>query len=162
MKNKLIKVGFIVGIVILCVFLDQISKVIAINNLVEGHSVALINNFFYWTLCYNTGGAWSMFSDNTIMLVIISVIALCLIIYTLFKSKNKLYDIAASVFMGGLIGNLIDRVSKGKVTDFIDFVIFGYDFPVFNVADIFIVFSAVIILIAVFKEEKEDGKENSN
>ena len=103
-----------------------------------------------------------MFSDNTIMLVIISVIALCLIIYTLFKSKNKLYDIAASVFMGGLIGNLIDRVSKGKVTDFIDFVIFGYDFPVFNVADIFIVVSAVIILIAVFKEEKEDGKENSN
>lgn len=162
MKNKLIKIGCIVGVVVLCVLLDQISKVIAINNLVEGRSITLINKFFYWTLCYNTGGAWSIFSDNTIMLVVISIIALCLIVYTLFKSKSKLYDIAASVFMGGLIGNLIDRVSKGKVTDFIDFVIFGYDFPVFNIADIFIVVSAVVILIAVFKEEKENGKEDSN
>ena len=56
---------------------------------------------------------------------------------------------------------MIDRVINNKVTDFIDFVIFGYDFPVFNIADIFIVISAVFIMISVLKEEKENGKEDS-
>ena len=162
MKNsKWFKYLLIVGIVILCVTFDQVSKVIAINNLVEYKSVPVINNFFYWTLCYNTGGAWSIFSDSTWLLVIISLIALGFIIYTLIKSKSTLYNIAASVFTGGLIGNLIDRVVNSKVTDFLDFKIFGYDFPVFNVADMFIVISAVLIMVVVLKEETKDGTEDS-
>lgn len=162
MKNsKWFKYLLIVGIVLLCVTLDQVSKVIAINNLVEYKSVPVINYFFYWTLCYNTGGAWSIFSDSTWLLVIVSLIALGLIIFTLIKSKSTLYNIFASVFTGGLIGNLIDRIFNSKVTDFLDFKIFGYDFPVFNVADIFIVVSAVLIMIVVLKEESKDGTKDS-
>ena len=162
MKNsKWFKYLLIVGIVLLCVTLDQVSKVIAINHLVEYKSVPVINNFFYWTLCYNTGGAWSIFSDSTWLLVIVSLIALGLIIFTLIKSKSTLYNIFASVFTGGLIGNLIDRIFNSKVTDFLDFKIFGYDFPVFNIADIFIVVSALVIMLVVLKEETKDGTENS-
>ena len=161
MKNKWIRVAVIVGVCLFCLALDQITKTIAINNLVEFRNVPVINNFFYFTLCYNTGGAWSIFSNSTWLLALISIVALGFIIYTVVKSKSLLYDVSASVFMGGLIGNLIDRVLQGKVTDFLDFVILGYDFPVFNVADMCICVSAVFIVMAVLKEEKENGKEIS-
>ena len=161
MKNKWIRVAVIVGVCLFCLALDQITKTIAINNLVEFRNVPVINNFFYFTLCYNTGGAWSIFSNSTWFLALISIVALGFIIYTVVKSKSLLYDVSASVFMGGLIGNLIDRVLQGKVTDFLDFVILGYDFPVFNVADMCICVSAVFIVMAVLKEEKENGKEIS-
>lgn len=156
MKSNFKKWVLILSITLLCVLLDQISKTIAINNLVEFHSVPVINNFFYWTLCYNTGGAWSVLSSSTWLLTIISILALGLVIFTLYKSQSKLYNVTASIFMGGLIGNLIDRLVQSKVTDFIDFVIFGYDFPVFNVADICICISAVFIVFLILKEEKEN------
>lgn len=162
MNNKWLRIIIISSIVLVCILFDQISKSIAINNLIFLDSVPVIDNFFYWTLCYNTGGAWSLFSNATWALVIVSIMALGAIIYTLVKSKNKLYDIAASIFIGGLLGNLIDRIAKGKVTDFIDFIIFGYDFPVFNIADIFIVVSAILIGISVLKEDDKDGNKNSN
>ena len=156
MKSNLKKWVLILSITLLCVLLDQISKTIAINNLVEFHSVPVINNLFYWTLCYNTGGAWSVLSSSTWLLTIISILALGLVIFTLYKSQSKLYNVTASIFMGGLIGNLIDRLVQSKVTDFIDFVIFGYDFPVFNVSDICICISAVFIVFLILKEEKEN------
>ena len=161
MKNKWVRIAIIIGVCLFCITLDQVSKLIAINNLVENESVTVINDFFYWTLCYNKGGAWSIFSNATWALVLVSIIALGLVIFTIVKSKNKMYDIAASVFIGGLVGNLIDRLFNSKVTDFIDFVIFGYDFPVFNIADICICISAVFIMISILKEEKKDGKEIS-
>lgn len=161
MKNKWVKAGLVIGICLFCVVLDQVSKLIAINTLEEFESITLVDNFLYLTLCYNTGGAWSMFSNSTWLLALISVIALGLIIYTVIKSKSRMYNLAASVFMGGLIGNLIDRITKSKVTDFIDFLIFGYDFPVFNVADICICLSAVFIILSILKDDKKDGNEIS-
>jgi signal peptidase II len=160
-NNKWLRIILVVGIALFCLICDQITKLIAINNLVEFKSVPVIDNFFYWTLCYNTGGAWSIFSDSTWILAFVSMIALGFVIFTLFKSKSWLYTISASVFMGRLVGNLLDRLIQGKVTDFLDFVIFGYDFPVFNVADICICVSAAFIVLAVLKEEKKDGKEIS-
>lgn len=162
MKNKWLKYVIVIAIIIGCISLDQVSKLIAIKHLSEYSSVTVINNFFYWTLCYNTGGAWSIFSNSTWLLVIISLMALGLIIFLIIKSKSKLFIVSASIFSGGLIGNLIDRLFQGKVTDFINFVIFGYDFPVFNLADIFIVISAIFILLALVKEEKENGTKDSN
>ena len=165
MKNNWIKYSLVAVIALVCISLDQVSKLIAINNLIEYKSVPVINNFFNFTLCYNTGGAWSIFSNATWLLVIISIIALGFIIYTIIKSKSNLYTISASVFMGGLIGNLIDRIFNSKVTDFLDFIIFGYDFPVFNFADIFIVVSAALIIFAILKEENKeeikDGKDSN-
>ena len=79
-------------------------------------------------------------------------------IYTLIKSKDLLYIISASVFCGGLIGNLVDRIFNVGVVDFLDFNIFGYDFPVFNVADTFIVCSAILIGVTIILEDKKEKK----
>jgi len=118
----------------------------------------IINNFFYLTLCYNTGGAWSILSGNVIILVIISLFALALVIYTMVKSKSKFYIYSSALFVSGLIGNLFDRIVYSKVIDFLDFIIFGYDFPVFNVADCFICIGVALMMVALIKEEKDNAK----
>lgn len=149
---------FIVLITIGCFVLDLVSKIIANNNLIEFQRNEVIDNFFYITLCYNTGGAWSIFSGNILFLIIISVVALIAIIYTIIKSKSNFYKYSSAIFIGGLLGNLYDRIFFSKVTDFLDFVIFGYDFPVFNIADCFICIGVGLMFIALIKEEKNDGK----
>ena len=170
-KKNIIKYSIILAIVTFCVLLDQITKIIAENKLVKYQSVEVIEGFFDLTLCYNTGGAWSILSNSTWILIAISLIALGFIVYTLIKSVNKFYLISASIFTGGLIGNLIDRIFNVGVVDFFDFVIFGYDFPVFNVADIFIVCSAILIGVSMVLEDKKEnekvkdevnGKDSSN
>lgn len=158
-KEHIIKYSIIGAIVVICVFLDQITKFIAESKLQEYRSVPVIEGFFDLTLCYNTGGAWSILSNATWILIVISIIALGTIIYTLITSNNKFYLISASIFAGGLIGNLIDRLFNIGVVDFLDFTIFGYDFPVFNVADIFIVVSAVLVGLSILIEEKKEPKK---
>lgn len=148
---------FITLIAIVCFGLDLVSKIVANNVLVEFERNTVINKFFYFTLCYNTGGAWSIFSGNTLFLIIISILALGAIIYTIVKSKTNFYRYSSAIFIGGLLGNLYDRIFFGKVTDFFDFIIFGYDFPVFNVADCFICVGVGLMFIALIREEKKDG-----
>ena len=153
----------VISIIVACFALDVITKTIANNSLELLKENTVINNFFYLTLCYNTGGAWSIFSGNVPLLIIVSLLALGLIIYTMIKAESKFYLYSSSLFVGGLIGNLFDRIVYGKVIDFLDFVIFGYDFPIFNIADCFICVGVGLMLLAIIKEEKKDGnKENSN
>jgi signal peptidase II len=156
---KKYKTLIIIAAVVLGGFaIDLITKTIANNNLAVYEKNPIINKFFYLTLCYNTGGAWSIFSGNVPMLIVFSVIALGLVILTMMKSNSKFYIYSSAVFIGGLIGNLFDRIVYGKVIDFLDFIIFGYDFPVFNVADCFICIGVALMAIALIKEEKNNGK----
>ena len=155
--NKYKNIIIICIISILCFVLDLVTKIIANNTLVAYEKNEVINNFFYFTLCYNTGGAWSIFSGNIIFLITVSLIALGLVIYTMIKSKTNFYKFSSAMFIGGLLGNLYDRIVYGKVIDFLDFKIFGYDYPVFNVADCFICVGMVLMLIALIKEEKKNG-----
>lgn len=148
---------FLLLVVIACFCLDLITKNIALAKLVEYKSEPVIDGFFYFTLCYNTGGAWSMFSGNVGILAAISVVALALVIYTMVKSKTMFYKYSSAIFIGGLTGNLYDRLVYSKVVDFLDFVIFGYDFPVFNVADCFICVGVALMLISMIREEKKNG-----
>lgn len=149
---------FLVLVIIACFVLDLVTKNIALDKLVEYESKPVINGFFYFTLCYNTGGAWSMFSGNVAILAAISVVALALVIFTMVKSNTMFYKYSSAIFIGGLIGNLYDRLVYHKVVDFLDFVIFGYDFPVFNIADCFICVGVALMLIAMIREEKKNGR----
>ena len=92
------------------------------------------------------------------LLAIFSVVALAMVVFTMIKSKSKFYLYSSALFVGGLIGNLFDRIVYGKVIDFLDFIIFGYDFPVFNLADCFICRGVALMFIAIIKEEKDNGK----
>lgn len=137
-----------------CMLLDQISKVIITNFLDVNSSIDIINNFFNLTLVHNDGAAWSILSGNRLLLIFISLIALVLIYYIFIKNKNlkKLDIITYGMLIGGIIGNLFDRVFYGYVIDFLDFKIFNYNYPVFNIADCFIVISAILLIVDVVKE----------
>lgn len=150
---------FIISIIVITAFLlDVTTKNIANNNLKLLYKNEIIDNFFYFTLCYNTGGAWSIFSGNVPILIIVSLICLGIVVYTIIKSKSNFYKYSSALFIGGLLGNLCDRILYGKVIDFLDFVILGYDFPVFNVADCFICVGVGLMMIAMIREEKDNER----
>lgn len=135
-------------IAFLGVLLDQITKIIVCEYLT---SVKLIPNFFNLTYVENTGGAWGILNNNMLILICVSVITL-LIINKYINSDvaiTKLSCICYGLLIGGIFGNLFDRIFRGYVVDFLDFNIFGYNFPVFNIADMLIVIGVIIMFIEV-------------
>lgn len=138
---------------------DQITKAVIETHLKLNHSISLIKNFFKLTLCHNEGAAWGIFSNYKIIIILCTILAILLIYHFIYCfKKNKRNDIAFGLLLGGLAGNLIDRIIFGYVRDFFDFYIFQYDYPVFNIADIAIVIGVFLLVIAVFKGE--DLSEN--
>lgn len=146
----------ILVIAFVCTLVDQIIKNVLISVLSVGSSISVIDGFFSITMLQNTGAAFSILSSNTLFLILISILALNLIYFFLIKGKdlNKYEKIIYGVLIGGIIGNLIDRVVHGSVIDYLDFNLFGYNFPVFNFADICIVISIILIIIFICKGEK--------
>ena len=144
----------IIPISIICLLLDRITKLFITNNLVLNDSYTIINNFFNITLVHNDGAAWSILSGNRLLLIIISFIALFIIYFLFIKNKklSKLEKIIYGMLIGGIIGNLIDRILYGYVIDFLDFKIFNYNYPVFNIADCCIVIAAILLIIDIVKE----------
>ena len=136
--------------------IDLISKQLIIKFMELGDSVKIISNFFYITYVRNKGAAWSILEDKRILLLIITVIALYFINKYINKEKLTNTDsLAYGLIIGGIIGNLFDRVFYTEVIDFIDFRIFGYNYPVFNFADMFIVIGAILLVISSWR--KKDG-----
>jgi signal peptidase II len=142
----------------IAVILDQVTKVIAENNLILGVRESIIDGFFYFTLLYNRGAAWSILSGNRWFLVSVSVVATVGFIFYYFKSLNNskaILLLALSLIIGGTFGNLIDRALYGQVIDFLDFIIFSYNFPVFNLADTFLNIGMGLLIIAIYFEDKK-------
>lgn len=150
------KIGIIT---VICILIDQIIKIIVTNNFELNSSISLINDFFNLTYVRNYGAAWSIFSGNRLFLIIIGFLAIFLIYRYFIKNKKlkKMEIITYGLLLGGIIGNLIDRIVFGYVIDFLDFLIFGYNFPVFNLADTFIVVSVFLIIIDVVRGEKYEN-----
>lgn len=156
MKKKL-------SIIIIAIFgiaLDQISKLYIASNLILYKKNPIINNFFNITYVQNKGAAWGILDGNTVFLVLITLIALFIIIRFIFKEENltKLDILSYGLLLGGITGNFIDRILRGFVIDFLDFYIFGYDFPVFNTADIMIVVSVIIMVISYLRGDINENK----
>lgn len=146
---------------LLVIIIDIISKLLVSNNMLLNGSITIIPNFFYLTYAHNYGGAWSIFNNSTLAITIISFIIIIGIIYYLLKNKvtKKIEVVGYSLLLGGAIGNLIDRVMNGYVIDFFDFYILGYDYPIFNIADIGIVIGIVLLMVSMILEVyKDDNK----
>ena len=128
---------------------DKIVKVFVGFSLELNTSITVFKNFFYISNVHNYGAAFSVLYGNRIFLIIVSIITLVLVYY--FLLKNKRFDwfniILYSLLIGGILGNLFDRIIYGYVVDYLDFYIFGYNFPIFNIADICIVISVILIII---------------
>lgn len=144
---------------ILCILIDQISKLLIVNSYDVNGGFSVIDGFFSITYIKNTGAAWGMFSNGTIILSLISIVFLFFMIKYIYELKKVSYlnVISYGMLLGGIVGNLIDRLVRNYVVDFLNFNIFGYDFPVFNIADCFIVISIILIVIESWRD-KSDSK----
>ena len=132
--------------------IDRVTKIFALK--IES-SIDIIPNFFRLTLAKNTGIAWSLFSNDMVIITIATMIIIFFFIKYILDNKNgnKLYNVCYAMILGGAFGNLFDRVFFGYVIDFLDFNIFGYDYPIFNLADTFIVCGIIIILVGGIRDE---------
>lgn len=141
------------------VILDQITKIWAINNLKNAGTITIIPNFFRLAYVENFGAAFGILQNKRWIFIVISVTVIIGIVFFLLRHYNKLnifVKIALAMLLGGAIGNFIDRIRLGYVIDFLSFRLFNaYEFPVFNVADIFIVISTFAILILVMLNKHE-------
>lgn len=149
--NKRLKDVCFLGIIILII--DQAIKFYLTSNMVLNQTNILVKNFLNITYVRNTGAAFSLFENNTWLLIVIGVLAVIgLIIYIGKLADIPDYDIFTySLLLGGVLGNLVDRVMRGYVIDYISLNIFGYYFPVFNFADICIVVSMILIIVSSIK-----------
>ena len=139
---------------------DQLTKIIVDSTMKLNQGYQIIENFFYFTYSYNYGAAWGMMQGKLTFFYGISILATIGIVYSFIESKPYQYltRFGLVVFFSGMIGNLIDRLTLGYVRDFIDFIIFGYDFPIFNIADIAVCMGVGLILLDVIIEEYKTWK----
>ncbi len=142
-KSKVITIGII--ILLLIILFDQVTKMILINQ-----NITIIPNFLSFNYTQNTGVAFNIGTNNIITIIIINVIIIGLIIK--FIKDNDLNIgalISLFIVLAGGISNLIDRLFRGFVIDFIDVNIFN--FPNFNIADICIVLGIVFLIFIIIK-----------
>ena len=150
---------FIVGIItsVFLTFVDLFTKQIIINNVRFNSEIVVIKNFFSITHIRNSGAAWGIFSSETDILSIVTIICSLLIVYFIYASTvNKPMMFCLSAILAGACGTLIERLRLGYVTDFLAFDIFGYKFPNFNFADICITVGCFAMLFYVVFIQKKD------
>jgi signal peptidase II len=143
-------------IAIIVVVLDRWSKNIVARRIRMYSHIQVIPGFFRITHTENTGAAFSLFADSpapwkTGMLIAFSVIALIVVVILLWKnqSTNIATGIGLSLIMGGALGNLWDRLVRGRVVDFLLVYVKRYEWPVFNLADSAIVIGAGLLVIEI-------------
>jgi len=141
---------------LILILLDFITKFLIIHFFNVNEGITLINNFLKFIYIKNTGAAFGLLNNNIYILIIITIALIVYLIYELIKCKNKLYFFSYLLILCGALGNLIDRVFRGYVVDFISFTLFGHEMAIFNVADIYITFGVIIFIYSIFKEGKHE------
>ncbi|WP_042349002.1 signal peptidase II [Bacillus massiliigorillae] len=136
--------------------IDQLSKFAIVKNMNLGESITVIDNFLYITSHRNMGAAWGILQGRMWFFYIITVVVVVVLVYYIQKMAKThiLLGISLGLMLGGAIGNFIDRVFRKEVVDFVDTIIFGYDFPIFNVADAALTCGVVLLMIFMVFEEK--------
>lgn len=140
--------------------LDRITKWAIAQTIPLEDIVNIIPGFFRLTHLENTGAAFSLFADSsspfrTTLLIAFSVAALAVVSFLLWKDRSVFHSgtLALSLILGGAVGNLWDRVSDGKVTDFLDFYIGVHHWPPFNIADSAIVIGAMLLFMRMLRKD---------
>ena len=140
-----------IWVIVAVILLDQLTKALISRYIPLDQSITLITHVFSLTLVHNSGAAFGILKNQTILFIIISLIALPSIIFC-FKAdpqrrRSSLTQLALFLVISGAIGNLIDRIAWGYVIDFLDFHVW----PVFNVADSAITIGAVLLGYSLLK-----------
>ena len=128
--------------------LDQLSKFLILQNIQPGDSIEVVQNVFCLTLIHNTGAAFGIFKNQTILFTTISILSILVIITYAIRHKGRAYPIrqlALAFIFAGALGNLIDRLRFVYVVDFLDFKLW----PVFNVADSAITIGVFLLIFGM-------------
>ena len=161
MKTNLKRIGFaILSFIILIVF-DQWTKYLAVEHLMNKEPFIIIDGVFQLRYLENRGPAFGMMQGQQTFFLITGIIAVIVLAYVYFKlpwEKRFLPLRAVAMFIaGGAVGNMIDRVALGYVVDFFYFELI--DFPIFNVADIYVTCATIVLALLIlfyYKEEELD------
>ncbi|MBO4235622.1 MAG: signal peptidase II [Firmicutes bacterium] len=140
--------------IIAIIVLDQLSKMAVRSSMSPGDSISVIGNFFRITYFRNEGAAFSSLVGQRVFLIVISaIVTVAAFVFLMkYRCKSKLLDLSLVLVIGGGIGNLIDRIAFGYVTDMLSFSIFP---PIFNVADIAITCGCFLLIIFVLFSKSE-------
>lgn len=151
MKSK--KIFYLIDIllVIVLVFLDQVTKNLAVVKLKDKSAYTLINGVLEFNYLENKGAAFGMLQNQKIFFVFVAIVFVGVITFVLIKAPNepkytKLHILLVMI-CAGAIGNLIDRIRLDYVVDFIYFSLIN--FPIFNVADIYVTVSTILLIICI-------------
>lgn len=162
MKNKSFAAATVIWAVVaaLIVAADRILKLVVMNGYEEGTVMGELPGFFDFIYVRNTGAAFSLFSDMTLLLGIVSVLfCICVAVYWFIrKPKSNMKRAAVALLFAGALGNAVDRIFYGFVVDFISLK--WFDFPVFNIADMSIVIGAVLVVVYVIFLDRETKNEH--
>lgn len=149
-----------------CVGFDQLTKYWAILYLKDQPNFLIWPDVFEFEYCENTGAAFSLFRDHVWLLSVISIVFLTAITVAVFRVKLpniRWVRVAALLIVSGGVGNLIDRLARGFVVDFISVELI--DFPIFNIADCFVCIGAIVLLvyaIFIYKDPTETNGVKAN
>ncbi|MBR2744549.1 MAG: signal peptidase II [Clostridia bacterium] len=160
MKSKQIKFFILIKILLV---IDQITKAIIVSNK-ESFPKEVIRGVLDFTYCENRGIAFGFASGHVRLFSIVTLIILAIIVIAVFKKfdkLSKLQSVGIAMLISGGIGNFIDRAFRSYVVDFIDFgkII---NFPIFNIADIYVVCGVIIIGISFFIDNRSGDIDKNN
>jgi len=148
-------------IALLVVALDQLAKQLIWRFLPQGAEVIVLEGFFKLVHWGNTGAAWSLFRDNNFLLAMVAIVALIILFLSRhhFDSRTLLGQTAFGLIIGGIIGNLIDRLWAKHVIDFLYFYVQQrrggeVGFPAFNVADSAICTGVLLVFLLTWRNER--------
>ncbi|HKM33267.1 MAG TPA: signal peptidase II [Lachnospiraceae bacterium] len=157
-KTKIKWLYIFLLMMVLAIAFDQVTKILVLQNLRGKEAVSIIDGVLELQFFSNTGIAWSMLEGQILFILFTGIILLAAVLFCVIKLPNQkkfhIIYILTGILSGGAIGNMIDRIRLGYVVDFIYFSIIN--FPIFNVADMCIVISIIIIgilFLFVYKEE---------
>lgn len=145
--------------IIILLFLDQLIKYLIVKNMYIGQEITIIKNFLNITYVTNNGAAFNILSGNTIFLIALAIIVIIYIIKNI-KNLEKKERIIYEILISGILGNLIDRIFREYVIDYIAFKIFGIEMAIFNLADTYIVCSCILLLIMEALKWKKSQLKN--
>ncbi|HZX21571.1 MAG TPA: signal peptidase II [Clostridia bacterium] len=137
-------------LIITILVLDQLSKILALKYLAPAGSIPIIKNVFHLTYVENRGAAFGILQNQKLFFVIFALLALGFIWFYAYNNRlNKVMVYGLGLVVGGVIGNLIDRVRLGFVVDYLHIM----NFPVFNIADSAVVIGVILIGIFLLKHD---------
>ena len=150
---------FIISIILF--ILDQISKSIVSTYLKLGEEIKVLGNIFKIKYINNTGASFGILENSKILLIVLSILAIVILLrYINSFKKTKKNIIGFSLLIGGILGNLSDRLLFGYVRDFLKVNIIIKNFPIFNLADIFIVIGVILLVISIVLGEDKNGSKS--